>query len=127
MMHSTKFLAIHARGPAGTSAALTHSLINTEMETNTSSRQTANNLEAMALATDKQEAKNAPSSTIDSNLENQTDSSSPTNPCVLCLSEEKRLACIPCGHLATCVPCGHSLRLCPICRREIEAFVRIFT
>ncbi|CAF0776808.1 unnamed protein product [Didymodactylos carnosus] len=49
-----------------------------------------------------------------------------TNPCVLCLTDEKRLACIPCGHLATCVPCGHSLRTCPICRREIEAFVRVY-
>jgi hypothetical protein len=53
-------------------------------------------------------------------------SASPNNPCVLCFTEEKRLACIPCGHLATCVPCGHSLRSCPICRREIEAFVRIY-
>jgi hypothetical protein len=58
--------------------------------------------------------------------QNQTNDSSPVNPCVLCLMEEKRLACIPCGHLATCVPCGHSLRSCPICRREIEAFVRIY-
>jgi hypothetical protein len=45
---------------------------------------------------------------------------------VLCLTEEKRLACMPCGHLATCVPCGHSLRSCPICRREIEAFIRVY-
>ncbi|CAF2210550.1 unnamed protein product [Rotaria magnacalcarata] len=52
--------------------------------------------------------------------------STPSNPCVLCLTEEKRLACIPCGHMATCVACGHSLRSCPICRREIEAFVRIY-
>jgi hypothetical protein len=52
--------------------------------------------------------------------------STPTNPCVLCLEEEKRLACIPCGHLATCVPCGHSLRSCPICRRGIDAFIRIY-
>ena len=50
----------------------------------------------------------------------------PSNPCVLCLTEEKRLACIPCGHLAICEACGHSLRSCPICRREIEAFVRIY-
>ncbi|CAF2117536.1 unnamed protein product [Rotaria magnacalcarata] len=49
-----------------------------------------------------------------------------SNPCVLCLTEEKRLACIPCGHLATCVACGHSLRSCPICRREIKAFVRVY-
>ncbi len=51
---------------------------------------------------------------------------STSNVCVLCLEEEKRLACIPCGHLATCVPCGHSLRSCPICRTAIDAFVRIY-
>jgi activator of HSP90 ATPase len=45
--------------------------------------------------------------------------------CVLCLSEERRLACLPCSHLAICVPCGHSLRSCPICRRKISASVRI--
>jgi len=49
-----------------------------------------------------------------------------SNPCVICMQEEKGLACIPCGHLATCVPCGHSLRSCPLCRREIEAFVRVY-
>lgn len=64
--------------------------------------------------------------TKSSPLTNNTDDSLSTNMCVLCWSEEKRLACIPCGHLATCVPCGHSLRSCPICRREIEAFVRIY-
>ena len=51
---------------------------------------------------------------------------SPENLCVLCLEEQRRLACIPCGHLATCVPCGHSLRSCPICRTAIDAFVRIY-
>ncbi|CAF3874527.1 unnamed protein product [Rotaria sp. Silwood1] len=53
------------------------------------------------------------------------DSQSP-NLCVLCITEEKKLACIPCGHMSTCVACGHSLRLCPICRREIDAFIRIY-
>ncbi|CAF0852597.1 unnamed protein product [Adineta ricciae] len=48
------------------------------------------------------------------------------NVCVVCMEEEKRLACIPCGHFVACVPCGHSLRCCPICRREVDAFVRIF-
>ena len=57
---------------------------------------------------------------------NISDDSTSSNLCVLCLEEQKRLACIPCGHLATCVPCGHSLRSCPICRRAIDAFVRIY-
>ncbi|CAF3833809.1 unnamed protein product [Rotaria sordida] len=79
------------------------------------------------ITINKEETKlEKPTTSIISN-ENQTSDSSTTNPCVLCLTEEKRLACIPCGHLATCVPCGHSLRSCPICRREIEAFVRIYT
>ncbi|CAF4275534.1 unnamed protein product, partial [Adineta steineri] len=59
-------------------------------------------------------------------MNSEDSSSSSSNLCVLCLAEEKRLACIPCGHLATCVSCGHSLRTCPICRREINAFVRIY-
>jgi hypothetical protein len=59
-------------------------------------------------------------------VKKDNDDTSPANPCVLCLTEEKRLACIPCGHLATCVSCGHSLRSCPICRRKIDAFVRIY-
>lgn len=45
--------------------------------------------------------------------------------CLICLTEEKRLACMPCGHLCACVPCGYSLRSCPICRQKIESFMRI--
>ena len=60
------------------------------------------------------------------NEQDQSSNSTPSNPCVLCLTEEKRLVCIPCGHLATCIPCGHSSQSCPICRRKIEAFMRIY-
>jgi hypothetical protein len=59
-------------------------------------------------------------------MEPQPDKSTPSNLCVLCLKEEKRLACVPCGHVATCVSCYHTLRSCPICQREIEAFIRIY-
>ncbi|CAF0910069.1 unnamed protein product [Adineta steineri] len=59
--------------------------------------------------------------------ENSNDTTSPSNPCVLCLTEEKQLACLPCGHLIACVPCAHSLRSCPICRSRIDAFMRIYT
>ncbi|CAF1437880.1 unnamed protein product [Rotaria sp. Silwood1] len=57
---------------------------------------------------------------------NTENSKSPSNPCALCLTEERKLACIPCGHLATCVPCGHSLRKCPLCRQNIKAYLRIY-
>ncbi|CAF1156322.1 unnamed protein product [Didymodactylos carnosus] len=46
--------------------------------------------------------------------------------CTVCLMDERRLACMPCGHVATCVPCGHSLRTCPMCRRTIDGFVRVY-
>jgi hypothetical protein len=59
--------------------------------------------------------------------QDQSIDSAPSNSCVVCLIEERQLAFIPCGHLATCVPCGHSLQSCPTCRRKIEAFVRIYT
>ncbi|CAF3558464.1 unnamed protein product [Rotaria sp. Silwood1] len=48
------------------------------------------------------------------------------NACLLCRREEKRLACIPCGHLVVCLSCGNSIRSCPTCRRQIEAYVRIY-
>ncbi|CAF3339453.1 unnamed protein product [Rotaria sp. Silwood2] len=69
--------------------------------------------------------------TIDHQSKTETKTSSKTdlassNLCILCSTKDKRLACIPCGYLATCVPCGHTLRTCSICRQEIEAFVRIY-
>ncbi|CAF3452267.1 unnamed protein product [Rotaria socialis] len=57
---------------------------------------------------------------------NPTKVSSIVNLCVICNQEEKRLACIPCGHLVTCALCSKTLRTCPTCRKQIEAFVRIF-
>ena len=48
------------------------------------------------------------------------------NPCLVCKKAEKQLACIPCGHLATCVTCGHNIRTCPTCRKDIDAYVRVY-
>jgi hypothetical protein len=45
--------------------------------------------------------------------------------CLICLTEEKQLACMPCGHLCACVPCGYALRSCPVCRENIQSFMRI--
>ena len=49
-----------------------------------------------------------------------------SNPCLKCHEEEKQLACIPCGHLSTCIKCSQSLRTCPTCHRDIEAYIRVF-
>ncbi|CAF1306243.1 unnamed protein product [Adineta steineri] len=45
--------------------------------------------------------------------------------CFICLTEDKQLACMPCGHLCACVPCGYALHSCPICREKIQSFIRL--
>ncbi|CAF5154952.1 unnamed protein product, partial [Rotaria sp. Silwood1] len=39
------------------------------------------------------------------NDQSQSNDSQSSNLCVLCITEEKKLACIPCGHMSTCVAC----------------------
>lgn len=53
--------------------------------------------------------------------------SSETKPdlCVVCLTKERELACMPCGHFSTCVPCGYALTSCPLCRTTVASFIRI--
>jgi hypothetical protein len=98
------------------------------MELTTASSTESNTSESNSEAATNiiEDLRKAESASSKASVQKSSDDTSPANPCVLCLTEEKRLACIPCGHLAACVPCAHSLRSCPICRREIEAFVRIY-
>ncbi|UJR14462.1 hypothetical protein I4U23_001459 [Adineta vaga] len=59
------------------------------------------------------------------NSSSSSSSKQSTGECLICLTEEKQLACMPCGHLCACVSCGYALRTCPICRQTIQCFVRI--
>lgn len=95
---------------------------NTDVEMTTSSTSTSTN-----DVTAKTSSVNMDNKTgTQSNSIMTVDNSSLPRSCALCLTEEKCLACMPCGHVATCVSCGHSLRSCPICRSEIKAFVRVY-
>ncbi|CAF2630353.1 unnamed protein product [Rotaria sp. Silwood2] len=91
----------------------------------TSSQSSINSASKSTSSGNERETQTNKQITTDNDRSQSTNSES-SNLCVLCLTEEKQLACIPCGHMATCVACGHSLRLCPICRQEIHAFVRIY-
>ncbi|CAF1373933.1 unnamed protein product [Didymodactylos carnosus] len=86
----------------------------------------ANESCSSSCSTSSMEANSSKTNVENSKEKAQHQTSAIAHPCVLCLTDEKRLACIPCGHLATCVPCGHSLKTCPLCRRDIEAFVRVY-
>jgi hypothetical protein len=115
------------REQVGTGSSSTHSSDSSEVTmTKLSSESNSDNVTSTSsdMMVENQQENKSVKRVISSQSEGNN--SSPVNPCVLCLEEEKRLACIPCGHLATCVPCGHSLRSCPICRRGIDAFVRIY-
>ncbi|CAF3347260.1 unnamed protein product [Rotaria sp. Silwood1] len=118
--------AIRACEQGASSSTSVNTTVDTDVEMSTSSESIRNEVNKPELTIVDQQTKNQKSSAVDPASQSQTDDSSLSDRCVLCLTEEKRLACIPCGHLTTCVPCGHSLRSCPICRREIEAFVRIY-
>ena len=54
-----------------------------------------------------------------------TNNNNNTGECFICLTEQKQVACMPCGHLCACVPCGYALKSCPICREKIQSFMRI--
>jgi len=49
-----------------------------------------------------------------------------SNECVLCLSQEKTVAFIPCGHLSACVECSFQVKICPVCRQSITSRHRIY-
>lgn len=49
--------------------------------------------------------------------------------CVVCMTEPKDIALLPCRHMCMCSNCAKALRLqsnkCPICRENIEALLEI--
>ena len=49
--------------------------------------------------------------------------------CVVCMSNERAVACVPCGHKCLCEGCSKTEAVgnkCPMCRREVFLFMRIF-
>jgi hypothetical protein len=51
--------------------------------------------------------------------------------CVICLSEEATLACVPCGHRSYCAPCAKQVRSrgfpsCPVCRTSVTDVLRVY-
>lgn len=44
--------------------------------------------------------------------------------CVVCVSNQREVAVLPCGHLCLCIECYPRLQLCPICRARIRGALR---
>jgi len=47
-----------------------------------------------------------------------------TQECNICMSEEKSIVFIPCGHYCCCNICSSQLKNCPMCRAVISQRVR---
>ena len=97
-----------------------------DVEMSSSSTSNTNETSVESSSSNAGNNSNTKPDTATKQTQQNNSNASPVNPCALCLTEEKSLALIPCGHVATCVSCGHSLRTCPICRTEINAFVRVY-
>ncbi len=49
--------------------------------------------------------------------------------CVVCLTSPKSHVAVPCGHMAMCDTCCEQLgknKPCPICRVEVQTFMKVF-
>ncbi|KAH7573712.1 hypothetical protein JRO89_XS03G0196600 [Xanthoceras sorbifolium] len=57
------------------------------------------------------------------------DDSEPGKECVICMTEPKDTAVLPCRHMCMCSECAKALRLqsnkCPICRQPIQELIEI--
>ncbi|RDX69488.1 putative E3 ubiquitin-protein ligase LUL4, partial [Mucuna pruriens] len=57
------------------------------------------------------------------------DDNDPGKECVICMTEPKDTAVLPCRHMCMCSECAKALRVqsnkCPICRQSIEELIEI--
>lgn len=48
------------------------------------------------------------------------------NNCKICFSNKMDVLCQPCGHLCICSNCSKRCLKCPICRKNIKKYVKVF-
>jgi len=46
--------------------------------------------------------------------------------CIVCYDDDRKYACIPCGHKCLCKSCIPSIGNCPVCNCQITSFQEIF-
>ena len=49
------------------------------------------------------------------------------NECNICYINEKKYACVPCGHMCMCGICANKINdKCPICKNTITDIIKIY-
>lgn len=61
-------------------------------------------------------------------LDRQVEEQQELKLCVICLSSEKSILCLPCRHLCLCGSCASRQEVdkCPICRLEIDEMIQVY-
>lgn len=47
--------------------------------------------------------------------------------CSICMDNDSDTAFVPCGHFVTCNGCARNCTDCPICRKNISSYMKIYT
>ena len=47
-----------------------------------------------------------------------------SSECCICLSEEKEIVFVPCGHYYCCNTCSKKVNKCPICRANVDQQIK---
>jgi hypothetical protein len=46
-----------------------------------------------------------------------------SDDCAICMSNEKCMVIVPCGHYYTCAECTEKITMCPICRNPFKSTI----
>ncbi|KYQ54909.1 Apoptosis 1 inhibitor [Trachymyrmex zeteki] len=46
--------------------------------------------------------------------------------CKICFSREVRIVFMPCGHLLACAECAKNMKICGVCRKNVELTVQVY-
>ena len=60
---------------------------------------------------------------LNSSLKNELNE---MNNCKICFSNKMDVLCRPCGHLCICSSCSKRCLKCPICRKDVRKYVKVF-
>ena len=96
----------------------------------TSGWQEQDALHALDSLQDVQEKGAMPRTTEDPAVQTSDLAACEEDHCVICLTHQKTIAFVPCGHLCVCDQCAQSGKLlrdrCPVCRQQANTLLRIF-
>lgn len=46
--------------------------------------------------------------------------------CKICFNREMRIVFMPCGHLLACAECAKDMKICGVCRKNVERTVQVY-